>query len=221
MEHLTAVKQFLKISSQEKFKGWPLIGEIEDGVKIPFFGRTIDYKLQTPNGVEDYVSIIRSFGWAVVFGLTKDGMVITLAQWKPGVNCASWELPPGGIGKLESGATIEEITAKTEASYLKETGYGNGTWTHLGHVGIETGKYRGAGPDDHGLNAHLFLAEGLEQIAEARNPNPNEIIETVMVPIAEFQAVLDSGLFTETSAVACAYKALIKLGKIKWHEDLV
>ena len=138
-----------------------------------------------------------------------------MSQWKPGVNCASWELPPGGIGKLGKDETAEEILTKTQESYTKETGYGNGIWTNLGRVGIETGKYRGADANDHGLFAHLFLATDLEQIAEARQPNPNEIMETIMVPIDEFLEVLESGLFTEASAVPCAYKALIKLGLLK------
>ena len=217
MKTSDVLKRYLEISSQAKFRGWPIVpGSMTKGPTIPFFGSTLNYKLETPKGEEEYTSIIRSFGWAVAFGVTKDGQVITLIQWKPGVNQASWELPPGGIGKLQEGTSIEQIAAKTEASFLKETGYGNGKWTLLGDVTIETGKYRGVGPDDHGLPAYLYLAEGLELIAEARNPEPNEIIETLMVPIDEFREVLASGLFTETSAVACAYKALEKLGLLKW-----
>jgi hypothetical protein len=211
-----AVDQFLQLSKEERFKGWPLVSEIIQGPEIPYFGSTISYDLETGNGVEKYTSIIRSFGWAVVFGLNTDGDVITLCQWKPGLNCASWELPPGGIGKLPADTSLEEITKQTEESFLKETGYGNGGWSYLGYTVIESGKYRGAGPDDHGLFAHMFLVENLEKMAEARNPNPNEIIETVMVPLDEFRQVLESGLFVETSAVVCAYKALQHLGKIKW-----
>lgn len=213
----TAIERFRALAEEPRFKGWPLVGEPTEGPKIPYFGSTINYKLKTGNGEEeDYTSIIRSFGWVVVFGVTEVGNVITLCQWKPGVNCASWELPPGGIGKLDPGATMEEITQKTKDSYLKETGYGEGNWSYLGYTMIETGKFRGAGPDDHGLKAHMFLATDLEQLQESRNPNPNEIMETIMVDVDEFQKVLASGLFTETSAVACAYKALQQLGMFKW-----
>ena len=221
MEQKSAIQRFLKIAAEDRFKGWPLVeGSLTEGAKIPFFGSTINYQLQTPNGVEDYTSIIRSFGWGMVFGVTKDGMVITIAQWKPGVNAPSWEMPPGGIGKLGPDVTAEEILEKTQTSYTKETGYGNGKWTPLGRVVIETGKYRGAGPNDHGLNAYMFLATDLEKIGDARQPNANEIIETLEVPISEFEQVLDSHLFVETSAVACAYKALMKLGQIKWANEL-
>jgi len=210
------IDRFNQIAGQEKFKGWPLVGNYEKGDKIPFFGETLKYVLRTGNGDEDYTNIIRSFGWVVVFGVTEGKMVLTLVQWKPGVNCASWELPPGGIGKLAPGASLAEISSKSEEIYLKETGYGEGKWEYLGNSVIESGKYRGAGPDDHGLLAHLYLATGLKKISEARQPNRNEIMETLEVPLDEFRQVLESGLFKETSAVNCALLALVKLGLITW-----
>lgn len=228
---MNSVEKFRQLAAQERFKGWPVVGQPELGAKIPFFGQTLNYRLQTGNGTEDYTSILRHFGWAVVFGVAHlqerwppntyppvdyDLNVVTLCQWKPGVNQASWELPPGGIGKIDATATIDEITEKTSQAYLKETGFGGGNFKHLGHIMIETGKYRGAGPDDHGLKAHLFLATGLEWVQAARKPNPNEIMETILVPLNEFRQVLASDLFTEDSAVACAYKALLTLGLLEW-----
>lgn len=213
---MNAIDKFKKIASQEKFKGWPLVGNYKLGDKIPFFGQVLEYTLKTGNGNEDYYSLIRNFGWAVAFGVTKNEKVITLVQWKPGLNKASWELPPGGIGKIAPGTSISEITEKTKEAYLYETGYANGNWTFLNSVLVETGKYRGPGPNDHGLPAYLFLATDLEQIQNARQPNRNEIMETLEVPLNEFQQIIDSGLFEEVSAVPCALYALIKLGKLKW-----
>ncbi len=221
-----AIQRFEEIAAQNRFKGWSLVGGYEFGENIPFFGKVLKYKLRTGNGEEEYFSLLRHFGWVVVFGVTnlRDNIypntdagqhVITLCQWKPGVNKASWELPPGGIGKVPPGAGGGEILEKTQESYLKETGYGGGDWTYLGHIMIETGKYRGAGPDDHGLPAHMFLATELEKRSGARNPNPNEIMETILVPLEEFNDVIDSGLFVEASALPCALLALRKLGQLK------
>lgn len=231
---MRATERFRRLAAEERFRGWPLVGQVELGPKIPFFGEALSYKLKTGNGVEEYVSILRHFGWAVCFGVVnlqetwpsstytypaeidRGPHVVTLCQWKPGVNQASWELPPGGIGKINPKATLEEITAQTKQVYLKETGFGWGSFKHLGHIMIETGKYRGAGVDDHGFPAHLFLATGLERVQDAKRPNPNEIMETLMVPLREFPEVLASGLFVEESAVVCAYKALIELGLLGW-----
>lgn len=211
---MSAVARFNDIAQQPKFKGWPLVGEVVLGDKIKFFGQTMSYQLQTGNGVEDYVSIIRHFGWVVVFGVTIDNQVITLVQWKPGVNRASWELPPGGIGKVDPNITEEELLTKTKAAYLKETGFGNGEWTYLGSTDIESGKFRGAGPDDHGLPAHMYLVTDLERQADARSPEPNEIMETLLVPLDEFTEVIDSGQFREVSAQLCALQALRRLHKL-------
>src|SRR3989338_6736808 len=101
-----AVERFRKLAAEDRFKGWPLVGEPELGPKIPFFGGTLNYKLNTGNGVEEYTSILRHFGWAVCFGVNGNHQVVTLCQWKPGVNQASWELPPGGIGNVNPGATL-------------------------------------------------------------------------------------------------------------------
>lgn len=90
-----SVEKFLLLGSEKRFQGWSTVGEPTLGEKIPFFGQTLNYTLLTGNGEESYTSIIRHFGWVVVFGVTEvDGVphVITLVQWKPGVNCASWEL---------------------------------------------------------------------------------------------------------------------------------
>lgn len=213
----SSVLKFLNLSGQERFQGWPLVGQPVLGEKIPFFGQTLHYQLQTPTGVQDYTSILRYLGWAVTFGIVDDyegkgPHVITLCQWKPGVNQASWELPPGGIGKISQWATAAEILLATQTHFLKETGYANDAgWTSLGHVVIESGKYRGADQNGHGLPAHLFLAQGLVKVDDARKPNPEEIIETFMVPLGEVPEVVNSGYFNEASAVACALKALAVL----------
>ena len=215
---MKATERFEKIASEERFKGWPVVGELKLGAKIPYFGQILEYKLETGTGdakkVEEYASILRHFGWVVVFGVTTDNKVITIVQWKPGVNQASWELPPGGIGRVHPDADQNEVLLKTQEFYLRETGFGGGKWEYLGNVMIESGKYRGAGPDDHGLPAHMYLATGLEQLGEARSPNSNEIMENLLVPLKEFEEeVVDSGKFHEASALPCALLALRRLSK--------
>lgn len=216
----SAVDEFRRIASQARFKGWPIVGDYTLGEEIPLFGQTVTYHLNTARGFLPYTSILRYFGWAVVFGITVHNgrpSVVTLVQWKPGVNQASWELSPGGIGKIGSDASLEHIGERTKEMYLKETGYGNGVWTRLGEVMIETGKYRGASFEGHGLPAHLYLATGLERLQGARQPLDIDIMETLLVPLDEFPEVLASGLFTETSAVACAFKALLTHGSLCWR----
>lgn len=208
-----SIEQFKQISVEPRFQGWPLVSDFTYRREIPFFGQAIEYELETPHGREKYFSILRSFGWCVVFGITEDQNVITLVQWKPGVNQASWELPPGGIGMIHPGASSEFILERTKETYLKETGYGGGEWIRLGALMIETGKYRGVSPNDHGLPAYLMMATGLARKQDARSPNPNEIMESLLVSLDEFPQVLESDFFIEASAVACGYRALKRLGR--------
>ncbi|HTW96853.1 MAG TPA: hypothetical protein VMD74_04325 [Candidatus Methylomirabilis sp.] len=215
---LSAVDRFKLIVSQPKFQGWKRTSEFVTVFEIPYFGSVVRYTLETGNGTEVYFSLLRSFGWSVVFGVTADRELISLAQYKPGVDCGSWELSPGGIGIINPGTSDEEILRKTQMIYLRETGYGNGSWSYLGNTMIETGKYRGPRITDHGLPAHMFLAMDLVKIQKARNPNPDEIMETLMVPLREMREVMESKLFKETSAHSCAFEALLKLGMLKWNE---
>src|SRR3989338_9846050 len=99
-EIMKAIEKFRMVANSDKLRGWPLVGEYKLGAVIPYFGQVLEYTLRTGNGEESYVSLLRHFGWCVVFGVNTDNKVITLAQWKPGVNQVSWELPPGGVGKL-------------------------------------------------------------------------------------------------------------------------
>ena len=117
---------------------------------------------------------------------------------------------------MNSGASDEELLAKTKKIFLRETGYGNGNWDYLGNTIIESAKYIGAQITDHGFPAHMFLATDLEHIQEARSHRPEEIIETLLVPLDEWKEIMASKKFKESSAHSCAYEALIKLGKLKW-----
>lgn len=100
----SVIDRFRALAAEERFKGWPLVGEPQVGPSIPFFGQMLKYKLRTENGIEEYTSILRHFGWTVVFGVVdlsaqespvgrRGPHVVTLCQWKPGLNQASWELP--------------------------------------------------------------------------------------------------------------------------------
>ncbi|MCK4781626.1 hypothetical protein KAS79_01730 [Candidatus Parcubacteria bacterium] len=204
------VRKAKEIMEMDGLKEWPVVST-EIVKTIPYFGKVIK-QIRNVNGeMMDYYNILRHFGWSVTFGVTADNQVLTLIQWKPGVNQASWELPPGGIGKIDEEAELDLIQEKTKEFYQKETGYGNGKWKYLGYVIIETGKYRGATVNSHGLKAHLWLATELEKISDTTHA-AEEKITMLPVPLNEFMKVLDSGMFVETSAVCCAYKALLKLG---------
>ncbi|MFA6476195.1 MAG: hypothetical protein WCV68_02135 [Candidatus Paceibacterota bacterium] len=211
-----AILEFERLASQERFQGYgfPLVGEPELFVDIPWYGEVWkEIRREPDDPTHAWYPIVRKFGWAVALCVTKDGYVPTLCQRKNGVG-VSWELPPGGVRAFNDlvNPTEDDYLAAVQAAYLKETGFGGGKWQSLGHVTIESGKYRGPTMDSHGLKARLYLATDIEPVAEARSPGSNEVMETIMVPVADFYEVLESRRFNECSAVSCAYKALRVLG---------
>lgn len=211
----SAVSRFQQLAAETRFQGPEMKGS-QEVLQIPYFGKAMR-ELRgpiVPGGPDrEWFPMLRWFGWVVVFGLTATGRVITLGQWKLGVNQISWELPPGGVHALKPGMTDAEILLHTQEAYANETGYGGGEWLNLGHTLIETGRYRGESMDDHGLKAHMFLAKELVPTGRPRNLHEGDIMEIIEVPLDEFYGVLHSGLFVEASAVPCAMKALIELGR--------
>lgn len=200
----------------EKYnQGWPILSQCEL-TEIPYYGRVFEEQRLVSGTEESFYPIIRQFGWSMVFGVTSEkNEVLTLIQWKHGINQAEWRLPPGGIGEVSEDADITTILNKTREAYLQETGYQGAGWTYLGPMIIESGKYRGATLDSHGFAAHLWLADNLEEVAKP-NPPAGDVYEILPVPVREFSRILDSGLFVEESSLVCAYKALTALGILRW-----
>ena len=199
---------------EELGSGWPVISSEIIGT-IPYFGKILKQVRDVNQEQVEYYNILRHFGWSVVFGVTKENNVLTIIQWKPGANKGTWELPPGGIGKITEEASFDLIFEGTKKSFQKETGYGKGNWRYLNWIRIETGKYRGATPESHGFKAHLWLATDLEKISEFDHA-PEEKIKLLPVPLNEFPEIMERNLISEESAVCCIYKALIRLDILKW-----
>lgn len=195
--------------------GWPVISS-EETITIPYFGKVLKQVRSVGQKQVEYYNLLRHFGWSVVFGLTKENNVLTIIQWKPGVNKGVWELPPGGIGKVAEDAPLNLILERTKEFFQKETGYGKGDWQYLDWIGIETGKYRGATAESHGFRAHLWLATDLEKVSDLDHA-PEEKIKILPVPVNELPKITRRNLISEESAVCCIYRAFIKLGILKWN----
>lgn len=129
---------------------------------------------------------------ACVFALTKNNEVIVAKQYRSGPEKVLFELP-GGV--IESGETSEEAIKR---ELLEETQY-TGKFTHLGQFfscGYST------------RITHAFLATECEFVGGG-NRDENEFIEVVLLPLQEFEKVLDAGDLSDT---ATALKALRYLG---------
>lgn len=125
---MSPIVEFQRLAAEERFRlGWPVLETPTVFAEIPWYGKVFKEMRRDPDGSPHaWYPIERGFGWVVVFGVTKNGDVPTLCQWKNGVNCATWELPPGGVKALRPNMTEEESLEAIQAAYLKETGFGQG-----------------------------------------------------------------------------------------------
>ena len=110
-------------------------------------------KCELPNG-----NIVPSFyvneypEWANAFGLTTEGKVVMVRQYRHGIQSVETELP-GGV--IEDG---EDVRKGVEREMLEETGYRFEKFEFLGKIS--------ANPSTTNNFMHMFLATGGEKVAE-------------------------------------------------------
>ena len=212
---MNAIQKFIAASADPELQGPEVIGEPKLGSLIKHLGRFLSYQARTRSGkVLDYNKLVTETpGWAVVAGLTREGILLTQANYKPGVNRVEWSLAPGGLGRMSPDISPQELLPRVQEGYLRETGFGGGTWLYMQTETIHSGLIRGSSPDAHGLWAHMYMAFDLERLGES-NPNVSETIRIIPVPLAEIADVIDSGFFDEASSLSCLLLAERRLRKL-------
>ena len=150
--------------------------------------------MRLPTGhVLDAVSVGTLPDWAAVLALTGAGEAVLVEQYRYGVDRVGLELPAGA---LDAG---EDPLDGARRELLEETGYGGGTWTPLGVVAPEPGRF-----DSH---AHLFVAQGVTREA-APSLDASEDLAVRRVPAAELPGLAASGAIHHGIHVAAVFWAL-------------
>ena len=133
-------------------------------------------------------------------GITEDGKVILIKQYRHPVDEVLIELPGGFIDKGEDPALA------IGRELLEETGYEFSKVHHLGKVAANPGV----------LNSytHLFLAQGGKKIA-AQNLDQNEQIEILLMPLEEVRTMMQRNEFAQALHVCCMMYAFQFLDSFK------
>lgn len=155
--------------------------------------RPIDrVKFLLPDGREADYDIRRDGDSSVVLALTAENQVVLAQQFRPGKMDVLLELPGGGI---QAGQTAIEAA---EHELLEETGYAG----ELEFVGQSW-------PDAYSTRkSNVFVTRNCVRTSEQKL-DPNEFIEVVLLPLAEFRQHLRTGRLTDVDG---AYLALDHLG---------
>jgi ADP-ribose pyrophosphatase len=152
-----------------------------------------------PNG-----SIIPSFyvseypEWANAFGLTKDGKVVMVRQYRHGIGTVETELP-GGV--IEEG---EDVREGVEREMLEETGYKFEKFEYLGKIS--------ANPSTTNNFMHMFLATGGEKVA-GQTLDEEEDVEVLLMSIDDVKGLVKENKIMQSLHVNCIMYALLRLGE--------
>jgi ADP-ribose pyrophosphatase len=161
-------------------------------------GKIIDLQIdevELPNGKTSKRELIKHPGAVAVIALTSEGRIVMVEQYRKALEKSIIEIP---AGKLEPG----EEPVKTAARELEEeTGYGCENLSHL------ISFYTSPGFADELV--HLYMAENITRIEDAKGPDEDEFVDLIEVTIEEALTLIkEKKIYDAKTAYAVQYLQL-------------
>jgi 8-oxo-dGTP pyrophosphatase MutT (NUDIX family) len=139
--------------------------------------------------------------WVNIFGVTEEGKVLMVKQYRHGIGEVGIELP-GGVA--EEGETPEEAVRR-EA--LEETGYEFEKVEYLGKIS--------ANPSTTNNFLHMFVAQGGRKVAE-QELDETEDVKVLHYTIDEVKALVKDHKMMQSLHVNNIFYALHHLGHLSY-----
>ncbi len=141
--------------------------------------------------------------WATIFALTPDDKVVSVIEYKHGVEEVVIGLPAGAM------LANEDPAEGVRRELLEETGFTARKIIPLG----DPAKGTGAACRKSAARYFGFAATDLEKTGDP-SPDEDEDIETAFVPLSEWLVMIDRGMVREGSAISTTFMGLRKLGRL-------
>jgi len=142
-------------------------------------------RVRLPNGKEAEREVVLHWGAVGMVPLDEDGHIFLVRQFRHATGKDLVEIP---AGKLAAG---EDPLDCARRELMEEIGYSAGEWTKLAAF------YTSPGFSDETL--HLFLARGL--LAGKANPDEDEFLEIMRVPLVESMAMITRGEIEDSKTI--------------------
>lgn len=153
-----------------------------------------------PNGniIPSYY-ILEYPAWVCTLALTKEGRMVLVRQYRPGLDRVSPELCAGVVDDTDASAM-----EAAQRELMEETGYGNGDWTLFMTVS--------ANPGTHTNLTYCFLATGVEKLSGQHLEKTEDIAVELLEPEA-VKKLLEQGEFMQAMHSAVLWKYFCEAGK--------
>lgn len=184
----------------EQRNPWTILGEKE--VYDNKWINVTEYDVINPSGGKGIYGKVHFKNVAIgILPLDEDLNTYLVGQYRFTLNQYSWEIPEGG------GPMGEDILQSAKRELKEETGLVAEEWTKLMNFHLSNSVC-----DEHGA---IFLARKLKQ--EEAAPEETEDLLVRKVPFEEAYQMVESGIITDSLAVAAILKVKIWLleGKLK------
>ncbi len=167
--------------------------------KTVFEGKVFDVEIKkiiTPEGRESYREIVKHHGGACILPVDNEGNCYLVKQFRSPFEKVMLEAP---AGKIEEG---EDPLCCASREITEETGLTAGNIECVGAITATPGY----------CSEVITLYIGTELDSGNANPDQNEYIATVKMPLSEALKMADNGEIEDSKTLVLLYKASRRLG---------
>lgn len=149
-------------------------------------------EVSLPNGHQSIREVCEHVGGVGVLPIDDDGNVILVRQYRYPYQREMLEVP---AGKIDHGPEGHRACGIRELA--EETGYTATELTYVGEMAPSCGFLTEV--------VHLYVAKGL--VAGESNPDEDEFVETVRMPIAQVEQMIAKGELLDAKTITVMYRA--------------
>lgn len=166
--------------------------------KYVFHGKIINVRVdqvELPNGRTALREVCEHVGGVGVLPIRKDGNIILVRQFRYPYQENMLEIP---AGKMDHDFEEAELCGARELR--EETGYTAGRLIYLGE----------SYPSPGFLTEVVYLYAALDLTAGQSQPDEDEFVEQVHVPVSEVEKMIADGRINDNKTIVAMYRARLK-----------